>query len=190
MQSFPPFSASVVVNLRPLTPQAFYDLVYDCQQFSQRLVNLDPLRVDLESCYRFNRWLPHVKSYHRLAQRCHSLRLARPIARWQLMTLGCVTWLILLLALPGRFDRLLANLILYGWVSLLFILWILPQRYYGTTVEILEGRLLFLVDALNDVLDKGETPVSEAVFFQTRAMLENTRRDLRQQLDLVHRRDS
>jgi hypothetical protein len=70
----------------------------------------------------------------------------------------------------------------------LIILYFIPERVYGTTIELLEGKLLRVVDALDRLLTSGQVEFSEAAFFQVRENLEAARRELRQQIDLAHRR--
>ena len=80
--------------LRPLTRKEFYELAAHCRAYAQELAKHDQNRVSLKHCYEFNRWLPSVKSYDRLAPHLATLRPARPIARWQVLVLGAITGLI------------------------------------------------------------------------------------------------
>lgn len=171
-----------------LTPKILYELAGQCQTFANELARHDPHRVDLASCHRYNDWLTTLRSYDSLARRI-ALRAARPIARWQLITLGAVIWLFLNLLLPGRMDRIYSSAFVSSWLLGLVVLYFVPQRLYGTTVELLEAQLLLVVDALLELIQSGEIQVSEAVFFRVKETLEATRHELRQQIDLAHRND-
>lgn len=176
------------IATQSLTPKLFYDLAGTCQTFAEDLARLDPLRVDLPSCHRYNEWIASLRRYQELTKQI-TMRPARPIARWQLLTLAVVAWIVLELALPGRVDRMLSTSILRGWFLGMVILFFVPQRFYGTTVELLEGRVLLIVETMQRMLQNGDIQFSEAAFFRAKEILESTQRELRQQLDLVHRND-
>lgn len=171
-----------------LTPKILYDLAGQCQTFANDLARHDPHKVDLEMCHRYNDWLSTLRSYEMLTRRI-VLRTARPIARWQLITLGAVIWFFLNIALPNRLDRIYSSAFVSSWLLGLIILYFIPQQFYGTTVELLEAQLLLLVDALLELSQNGEIQLTEAVFFRVKEILESTRHELRQQLDLAHRND-
>ncbi len=113
---------------------------------------------------------------------------ARPITRWQVMTIGAVLGLIALLGLPSIVSRSTSSIVLYGyllvWVMFLFV----PERLYGTTIEQLEGKVLRIVEDLEVLLMSGEMGFSEAAYFQVKENLSEAKRELRQQIDLAHRR--
>ena len=180
--------ASPTGEITPLYRKDFYELADYCRRYALELARHEQTRVSLKHCHEFNGWLPRVKTYDRLAPRLTDLQPARPIARWQLMALGAVIALIGVLTLPGRLDRSLSSVILYGYLFGLIIFYFVPERLYGTTIELLEGKLLRIVDALEQVLLSGEMEFSEAAFFQTKENLQVARRELRQQIDLAHRR--
>ena len=183
-------SASVPTQLIPLTTKVFYDLVGQCAKLATDLTRHDPVQVNLEFCHRFNQWLSTVQRFERLNSRIRRLRPARPIARWQLMTLVGVVWSFLALGLPGRVERLTYNLALFSGMMALMALYWLPQHLYGTTIELLEGKVLLIVESLLAMLQQGEVSLTEAAFFRAKETLETTQRELRQQIDLAHRRES
>ncbi len=172
----------------PLTRKEFFDLAQFCRSYAQELASLDQSRVNLRQCHKFNGWLSRLKRYDMLSHRLQPITWARPIARWQILVLGIVFWLILWIALPGRIDRLLIMAILNGMVFLLLSLFFIPESLYGGTVEIIEGKMLRIVVALEEILQQNELQVSEAVFFQAKETLEQAHLELRQQIDLAHRR--
>ncbi len=190
MLNFRRNSASPATQRIPLTSKAFYDLVGQCEKLALELTRLDPTQVNLEFCHRFNNWLPTLQRYDQLNRRILRLRPARPIARWQLMTLIGVVWMFLALGLPGRVERLTYNMLLFSGVMAMLALYWLPQHLYGTTVELLEGKVLLVVESLLAMLQQGEIPLTEAAFFRAKETLETTQHELRQQIDLAHRRES
>ncbi|NJN81415.1 MAG: hypothetical protein HC802_03455 [Caldilineaceae bacterium] len=132
--------------------------------------------------------MPRVKRYDLLAPSLRTLKAARPIARWQVMTLAVVTGLIGAFALVGRVDRLYSSGIFYVYLLLLLLLYFLPQRLYGTTIEMLEGKVLRVVEEMEKILIADDLEFSEAAFFQVKENLQAARHELRQQIDLAHRR--
>lgn len=172
----------------PLTRKELYDLAARCRSYAQELARHDQTRVNLQHCHEFNQWLAKVKSYDLLARPLASLQAARPIARWQIMVLAGVVGLILIFALPGRVDRTLSSIITSGYFVSLIILYFVPERLYGTTIELLEAKVLRVVDALDQLLHTQELGLTEAAFFRVKENLEAARRELRQQIDLAHRR--
>jgi hypothetical protein len=171
-----------------LTRKDFFDLAYFCRSYAQELASLDQNRVNLRQCYKFNSWLSRIKRYDLLSHRLQNITWARPIARWQLLVLGLMFWLILWLALPGRLDRAFITLILNGMVFMLLALFFIPEGFYGGTVEMIEGKVLRVVVALEEILQRNELQVTEAVFFQAKETLEQAHLELRQQIDLAHRK--
>jgi hypothetical protein len=63
----------------------------------------------------------------------------------------------------------------------------LPESLYGTTMELLDAKVLRVVDTLLDLLDKGGMDFSEAVYFQAKENLLAAHEELRLQIDLAHR---
>jgi hypothetical protein len=171
-----------------LTRKEFYELAARCREVAQELARHDQGRVSLRHCHEFNRWLPHLKAYDLLAADLRNLRPARPVARWQVLVLAGVFGLILMLAAPAWASRVSPAVWSSSTVFGLIILYFIPERVYGTTIELLEGKLLRVVDALDRLLTSGQVEFSEAAFFQVRENLEAARRELRQQIDLAHRR--
>lgn len=174
-------------KLTPLTRREFYQLAEHCRAYALELARYDQMRVDLQQCHKFNAWLPQLKSYDLLAPALRTLRPARPIARWQVMVVVAVLGFILLLALAPRAGRPFNSGISFSYLLTLLILYFVPERLYGTTIELLEGKVLRVVDALDALLNNGGLGFSEAAFFQAKANLEVARRELRQQIDLAHR---
>ncbi len=169
-----------------LTRKEFSDLAETCREHALDLARLDQHRVSLRHCYDLNPWFAQVKTYEPLRGALHDLRPARPISRWQVMALGAAIGLLALIALPASEPRL--RLLVYVYTFGLILLYFVPERIYGTTVEMLEGKVLRVVEALERVLQSGEMGFTDAVFFQVKENLDDARRELRQQIDLAHRR--
>jgi hypothetical protein len=165
----------------------FYDLTVYCRTYASELARYDQHRVNLKECYRFNTWLANLKTFDRLAPALRSLAPARPVARWQIMVLLAVLWVVLWLALSGRADRTWTTVILMGGAGTIVVMLFLPEAIYGTTMELLDGKVLRVVETLLDLLNKGEMGFSEAAFFQARENLVAAKEELRQQIDLAHR---
>jgi uncharacterized membrane protein YbaN (DUF454 family) len=173
--------------LRPLTRKEFYDLTVYCRTYASELARYDQHRVRLKECNRFNTWLAEIKRYDRLSAPLRELKPARPIARWQIVVLLIVLWLILWIALPGRVDRGLLTAILMGGIGTIVVMFFLPESLYGTTMELLDGKVLRVVDVLLELLNKGDMGFSEAVYFRAKENLTVAREELRLQIDLAHR---
>ncbi|MEI2690432.1 MAG: hypothetical protein V9H69_12295 [Anaerolineae bacterium] len=127
-----------------------------------------------------------MRSYDKLASRLTQIRPARPITRG--MVLGAVLALWLAMALIGirvlpTFPGLLALSVA---ASLIFVVFLVPPALYGTSVEAIEGRVLVVVEALQDLLDHGDMQFSEAAYFQVRDTLRQAADELRQQVWLNH----
>jgi hypothetical protein len=175
--------------LRPLTRREFYELAEQCRAYAQELARHDQNRVSLKHCHEFNQWLVRVKSYDLLRPYLATLRPARPIARWQVLILAVVAGLVGLLVFGPNLDRAAGSMILYGYMlSLLLFGFFIPERLYGTTIELLEGKVLRVVDALEQVLLSDALGFSEAAYFRVKEDLQVSKRELRQQIDLAHRR--
>ena len=174
---------------RTLTRKELYDLAAYCRTYAMKLAKFDQSRVNLSQCYHFNKWLPGVKAYDLLQPKLASLKPARPINRWQVMTLMALSGLILYFALGRHLSQTTSAIVLYGIAfSLVIVVFFLPERLYGTTIELLEGKVLRVVDAMEQVLQDEELGFTEAAYFKVKEDLEVARRELRQQIDLAHRR--
>ena len=175
-------------GLIPLTRKELYDLAAHCRTYAQELARHDQTRVNLKHCHEFNSWLARLKSYDRLARPLATLQPARPVARWQVMVLAGVVGLILMLVLPGRVDRALSTAIIYSLLLMIIIFYFVPERLYGTTIELIEAKVLRVVDTLEELLQDAELGMTEAAYFRVKEILEAARHELRQQIDLAHRR--
>ena len=174
--------------LTPLTRRDFYQLAEHCHTYALELAKHDQTRVDLQQCHQFNAWLRQLKRYDRLAPALHTLRPARPVARWQLLVLCGLLGLVIWLALQARAYRLLSTSFVTSYTLFLLIFYFLPERYYGTTIELIEGKVLRIVETLEGLLEHGDLDFTEAAYFQAKAHLQAARTELRQQIDLAHRR--
>jgi hypothetical protein len=172
----------------PLTRKELYDLAARCRSYAQELARHEQTRVNLRHCHEFNSWLAKVKRYDLLARPLAALQPARPIARWQIMVLASVVGIILLFALPGRVERGFVSIFTSGYFVSLILLYFVPERLYGTTIELLEAKVLRVVDVLDELLQTKELGLTEAAYFRVKENLEAARRELREQIDLAHRR--
>ena len=172
---------------KPLTRKEFYDLTVVCRQYASELAHFDQNRVNLKECYKFNGWLAELRGYDRLAPPLRTLRPARPVARWQIMVIEAVIWLILAAALPNYVSRDMAAIILFSGTMLIVSNFFIPESVFGTTMELLQGKVLRIVNLLDDMLNSGAMGFSEAAFYQARANLQAAHDELRQQIDLAHR---
>ena len=171
-----------------MTRKELYDLAVRCRGYAQELARHEQARVNLQHCHEFNAWLAKVKSYDLLARPLATLKAARPIARWQILVLAGVVGLFLMLLLPGRVERGLSSAITYGYFFCIVLFYFVPERIYGTTIELLEAKVLRVVDALDQLLQTKELGLTEAAYFRVKENLEAARRELREQIDLAHRR--
>ncbi|HXF63154.1 MAG TPA: hypothetical protein VNK95_16125 [Caldilineaceae bacterium] len=176
------------IGTTPLTRKEFFELAEECRAYAVELARYDQSRVNLHHCHKFNAWLARIKSYERLGPALATLNPARPVARWQIITLGLVLGAILLLALPARFERGMSAALLYGYLFSLMLFYFVPERLYGTTIELLEAKVLRVVDVMERILQSGDLNFTEAAFFKAKENLEAARRELREQIDLAHRR--
>lgn len=179
-------------RLPPPTPlrldrKAFYELAAECRAYATDLANYDQDRVDLKQCYRFNAWLAYVRRYDKLAPHIATLPAARPIARWQVVTLMVAVWLVMVLGLSGRVGQEWQTVLTSGWLLTIIAVFFIPESFYGTTTELLEAKVLRVVDALLEILNSGAMEFTEAAFFQARQNLLDARAELRLQIDLAHR---
>lgn len=171
----------------PLTRKEFYDLTVYCRTYAADLARYDQHRVNLKECNRFNTWLAQVKRYDKLSPQLRDLAPARPIARWQIMALLAVVWVILWFALPNRVDRGLTAAMLVGGMGTFVVMMFLPESLYGTTMELLDAKVLRVVDALLELLNSGKMDFTEAVYFRAKENLAAAHEELRLQIDLAHR---
>ena len=174
-------------SLLPLTRKAFFELAVRCRRYAAELARFDQSRVNLAECHRFNQWLAEVRRYGKLHAALATVKQARPIARWQLLVLLSVLNLMLLVALPGRVERTTYMIAISGAISSYFLLFMIPESWYGTTVEMIEGKILKVVETLETIHASGELEFTEAVWFQAKEHLAAARSELRQQIDLAHR---
>ena len=171
----------------PFTRKEFYELSALCRDYATELAGRDPRRIHLAESRRMNTWLRQLKRHERLGPRIADIKAARPIARWQVATLTGVLWLLLYLYAATRGAQMTAILILNGSILLILAFYMIPERVFGTTIEGLEGKLLRVVEALEEMLVAGEMGFSEAAYFQARDNLAAAHAELRQQIDLAHR---
>jgi hypothetical protein len=195
LQSFPsnanppstPIRPGATQNLAPLTRREFYKLAEYCREYALELARYDQTRVNLHQCHKFNSWLPQLKGYAHLAPFLQTMKPARPITRWQILALAIVVGLILLAALGASSSQLWRSTFFYSYLAALFVFYFMPERLYGTTIELIEGKVLRVVDALEALLHSGDLDFTEAAYFQAKENLHIARRELRQQIDLAHR---
>ena len=171
-----------------LTRPLFYGLTEWCRDYALELAQHDQVRVNLSQCHKFNRWFAEVQGYAQLAPNLRNVRPARPVARWQVMTLATVVGIILWAALSARIGRNGNTMLLSSYSFLLLIFYFVPERFYGTTIEMIEGKVLRVVEALESLLQSGELQLTEAAYFRAKENLQAARTELRQQIDLAHRR--
>ncbi len=178
---------SPVASTRPFTRKEFYDLAFELRAWANQLASCDPRRVNLKHCHRFNDWLRQLRRFDLLAPTIATIKPARPVARWQVMALYVVVWLIVYMWSMGRVEgmaqMILLNGLALGFLSFFFI----PESVFGTTVEEIEAKTLRIVQAMEGMLARNEVDFSEAAFYKAREALEGARLELRQQLDLAHR---
>lgn len=172
---------------KPFQRKEFYALAAECRQYATDLASLDPRRVNLKECHRFNAWRARLLAYQTLGPRLASVERARPVARWQVAILAVASALVLALALAGRVDRIVSLVVFNSVVMLALFLYMTPEKLYGTTVEEIEGRVLRVVRELEAMLNEGDLQLTDAAWHQARANLESAALELRQQIDLAHR---
>ena len=169
------------------TRKEFYDLTVFCQKYALELARYDQDRVNLKECYRFNDRLVRLKAYERLGPALTPVTPARPVARWQILAIIALIWGILALALPNYLSRTWSIVIISGvaftGIALLFV----PEALFGTTMELLQAKVLRVVDTLLEMLNNSDLGFSEAAFFRARENLLAAHAELRQQIDLAHR---
>lgn len=174
-------------ELTPLTRKEFYALASHCRKYASHLACFDQHRVNLKECNRFNGWLRSLKQYDLLAPTLTALKPARPVARWQVMVIMIVMWLIMAMTLPGMLSRQMLTIVMASWLFTIVANLFIPEFVYGTTVELLEAKVLLIVDTLLELLNSGTMEFTEAAFFKAREDLLAAHTELRQQIDLAHR---
>ncbi len=172
---------------RKLTRKEFYDMAQQCREQALELARHDQSRVSVPHCRHFNRWLRQLREYEELAGPLRDLTPAQPITRWHMMGISLALWFLLQFFLLRGLGETGAQILGFGLVFLVLLLLFLPEALYGTTVELLEAKLLRVVEALEELLFSGEMGFSEAVFFRVKENLRVAREELRQQIDLAHR---
>ena len=171
-----------------LTRKEFYDLADQCRERALELAHFDQNRVNRNQCRRFNLWLARLKTYDQLAPGVQDISAARPITRYDLMAAAVVLWLISLFLLREQLGVGGNRVLAFGAWGLVILLYFLPESLYATTVELLEAKVLRVVEVLEELLISQEMEVTEAVFFKIKENLNTARRELRQQIHLAHRR--
>ena len=78
-------------------------------------------------------------------------------------------------------------IILFSGTMLIVSNFFIPESVFGTTMELLQGKVLRIVNLLDEMLNSGAMGFSEAAFYQARANLQAAHDELRQQIDLAHR---
>jgi len=171
----------------PWTRKELYRIAQECHDFSVQLALHDQHHVQLKQCHAFNDWLLELKRYEWLGPQLKNLSPARPIARWQVMVIGIIFGLFAMLTLPSVVGQSWSTGLTYGWIFALVVLYFIPQRFYGTTIELLEGKVLRVVELLETTLQSDDMNFTEAAYFQVKDHLSAAKRELRQQIDLAHR---
>ena len=169
---------------KELTRKAFYDLAKECRDYAMRLANHDQDSVDRAVCREFNQYLARVRTYDKLSPKLAHLKQARPITRGTMLAAVLALWLAMVLIGIRVMPQFPAFFGLGISVSLIFLVFLVPPSVYGTSVEAIEGRVLVVVEALQDLLEHGDMQFSEAAYFQVRDTLREAAEELRQQVYL------
>lgn len=169
---------------KALTRKEFYDLAKECRDYALRLANHDQDSVDRGLCREFNQFLARVRAYDTLGPRLTQLRTARPITRGMVLAGVLAIWLVMVLVGIRVMPQFPALFGLGISLSLIFLVFLVPPSVYGTSVEAIEGRVLVVVEALQDILEHGDMQFSEAAYFQVRDTLREAADELRQQVYL------
>lgn len=171
-----------------LTRKEFYDLADQCRERALELARFDQNRVNRQQCRQFNSWLARLKTYDQLASGLQDVSAARPITRYDLMIGAFLLWLVSLLLLREQLGIAGTRILAFSMWGLVILLYFLPESLYATTVELLEAKVLRVVETLEALLVSQEMEVTEAVFFKIKENLNTARRELRQQIHLAHSR--
>jgi len=169
-----------------LTRKEFYALAIECRERALDLARHDQHRVVPAQCSLFNQWLGKLKGYERLAANTGPISIARPITRWHLMGTVFLLWLAFVLVTGQNLSDTGQRILSFALASTLILLYFLPERLYGTTIELLEGKVLRVVETLEAILQSQEMQFSEAAYFQVKENLQAARQELRQQIHLAH----
>ena len=171
-----------------LTRKEFYELADQCRERALELAHFDQNRVNRQQCRRFNLWLAQLKTYDQLSPGVQDISAARPITRYDLMAAAILLWLASLFLLRGQLGVAGNRVVAFSMWALVLLLYFLPESLYATTVELLEAKVLRVVETLEGLLISQEMEVTEAVFFKIKENLNTARRELRQQIHLAHSR--
>ena len=171
-----------------LTRKEFYELADQCRERALELAHFDQNRVNRQQCRRFNLWLARLKTYDQLSPGVQDISAARPITRYDLMAAAVLLWLASLFLLREQLGVAGNRVVAFSMWGLVVLLYFLPESLYATTVELLEAKVLRVVEALEALLISQEMEVTEAVFFKIKENLNTARRELRQQIHLAHSR--
>ncbi len=169
-----------------LTRKEFYQLAIECRETALDLARNDQHRVVPAQCRTFNAWLRKLQGYDRLRARIGDLTPARPITRWHMMGVVAVLWFLVVFLVGqelGEASRRAMGFVLAG---ALILIYFLPERLYGTTIELLEGKVLRVVETMEQILLAEEMQFTEAAFFQVKENLQVAHHELREQIRLVH----
>lgn len=176
-------SVAQATSPQALTRNEFYKLAHECHDLAQRLATHDQDTVNRAMCGEYNLFLHRVRNYDRLQAPLAQLRPARPISRSMVLIWLIAGWMIFSL-LGRQLPPVWYIVILSAAPFLILSLFFVPQSLYGTTIEQIEGRVLVVVQALQQILTSGEMNFTEAVYFVLRDVLQETADDLRQQVYL------
>ena len=169
-----------------LTRKEFYQLAIECRERALELARHDQHRVVPAQCKVFNQWLEELQRYERLQTSVGQLQRALPITRWHLMGVVVLAWLLFVLFAGQQLSVTGQRALGFLLASALLLLFFLPERFYGTTVEMLEGKVLRVVEAMEKILLSQEMQFTEAAYFQVKENLATARKELRQQIHLAH----
>ncbi len=172
--------------MAPLTRKEFYELAQRCRQEALDLARHDQSRVSLGHCRRFNLWLTHLKSYDQLSPDLKTLAPARPINRFMVMGTAFLLWALGVAVFGQSLGPNALRVVTLVGTIILILIYFLPESLYGTTIEMLEGKVLRVVEVSEKILFSRQMELTEAVFFSVKENLESARRELRQQIHLAH----
>lgn len=170
--------------MQALSRKAFYDLAQECRAYAMRLATFDPNLVSREHVHEFNRFLARVREYDALRPKLASLQPGRPLTRPMILSAIGVLWLLLAIFGTRVLSPVAAIVLLSLTSSLVFIVFLVPPSIYGTSVEAIEGRVLAVVEAMQELLESGEMQFTEAAYFAARDTLRSAADELRQQVYL------
>ena len=169
-----------------LTRKEFYRIAIECRERALDLARHDQHRVVPAQCSIFNSWLAELTRYERLASSLGRLDRARPITRWHVMGVTFLLWLLFVFFFGDQLATTGQRVLSAVLAGVLILIYFLPERLYGTTVEMLEGKVLRVVEALEKILQSQEMGFTEAAYFQVKENLQSAHAELRQQIHLAH----